>query len=98
MHDCIELGRELLVNRSNRALDGARQSAVEGDRARKGLLHERLYELLGAVRLGLPSSGDDLLKQAGAFRRYGAGFGSDPGFGNGLALLLFEPELTGEGF
>jgi hypothetical protein len=98
MNDRIELGRELLIDRGNRAVDCPRQVAVEGDGAGERLLDERLDELLSAVGLGLPGGGDDLLEQPRSLDRRGAGFGSDPGLGNGSALLLVEAELTGQGF
>jgi hypothetical protein len=98
VNDGIELGRKLLVDRGDRAVECALQGAVESDRTGKRLLDERLDEFLGTVWLGLFGGGDDLLKEAGAFCRRSAGFGSDPRLGNGLALLLFDPELTRKGF
>ena len=66
MNDGVELGRELLIDGSDRAINRARQAPVEGDRAGKRLLDERLDEFLGAVGLGLLGCSDDLFEKPGA--------------------------------
>ena len=49
MHDGIELRRHLRVDRRDRLVEGAREIAVESDRAGQRLLDEVLDEVLGAI-------------------------------------------------
>ena len=87
-----------MIDRGDRAVECALQGPVESNCTGKRLLNQRLDKFLGTVWLGLFGGGDDLLKEAGTFCRRSAAFGSDPRLGNGLALLLFEAELTRQGF
>jgi hypothetical protein len=96
VHDRVQLLGELLVDRCDGAVEGLRQAALERYRAAERLFDQGLDKILGAVGLGLPGSGNDLFEKVRRFGYCRAGFGSDPGFGNGSALL-FEPELPGEG-
>jgi hypothetical protein len=79
MHDLVELSGELGVDRRDGAIDRARQIAVKRDRAGERLLDQCLDEFLCSVGFGLPGCRNDLVKEAGRFRRFGgcrAGFGS----------------------
>jgi hypothetical protein len=97
VNDLVELGRQLGVDRGDRLVDGARQIAIERDRADQRLLDQRLDEFLGTVGLGLLGRRDDLFEEA-AGDRLGSGgrggFGSNLEVGNGSALLLVEAQLT----
>lgn len=98
MYDLVKLRGQLRIERRDRAIDGARQVPVKGDRARQSLFDERFNEFLGAVRFGLLGGRNDLLKEAGSLGgsrcRSAAYFGCNFGVRNGLALLLADPELA----
>ena len=63
VHDDVELLRQLGVDRRDRLVEGARQVAVERDRAGQGLLDQRLDQLLGTVGLRLLGVGNDLVEE-----------------------------------
>jgi hypothetical protein len=100
MHHLVELRRQACVDGGNRLVDRPRQVAIEGDRAGQRLLDERLDEILRPVGLGLFGCRDDLLEQTGADGGFGCsrgGFRRKVGIRNGSALLLVEPQFTGQG-
>ncbi len=101
MHDLVQLRRQLGIEGGDRAIDGARQVPVKGNRPCQRLLDERLDEFLGAIRFGLLGGRNHLIKQRRSFGRSSCccgGFGSNLGVRNGLALLLADPELARQGF
>jgi hypothetical protein len=96
VHDLVQLGRQLGVDRSDRLVDGTREIAVEGDRAGQRLLDQRLDEVLGAIRFCLPSRRNDLIEQSGDSSGFsGGGSGRRGKIRNCSALLFGDPKFAG---
>ncbi len=73
MHDRVELFRQLAIDLSDRAIEGAGHVLVEGDRPGERLLDQRLHQLLRLIRRRLLGRRDDLVEEGDAFGGFGGG-------------------------